>query len=617
MLRAILLLLSLSVFGNSFVRKNNFQQQVNYTINVTMNADSNKYFGTEKIEYYNNSNDTLYQIFIHAYNNAFQPNSMMDQRSRYLGKLSITGKPDWDTRVKDRIQYLTTNEQGYLHITQFKYKGQLQTIDKQETIVQIKLHKPIPPHSKAIFEVVFEAQVPVQIRRSGRNNPEGVNLSMSQWYPKVCAYDHLGWHPTPYVAREFYGEFGNFDVQITIDRKYYIASTGYLTKTTLLGNQKVWHIKAKNVHDFMWAADTAYVDIYKTIIDTIYKKTNRFDIHVVYKKSTPQQDSAWHQLLETVVKVYPYIAKHYGHYPYQQYSFIQGGDGGMEYPMATLIKGSSTGTAFHEWMHNWYQGVVATNESLYPWMDEGFATFAENNVSAYHQQYVLHQPIDSALPLHHAGSYKAYFFMHKKGQSEPLTTHADYYHSNLAYSISSYAKGAIFLEQLGYIIGSKKRDLLLLKYFETFKFTHPTVDDFIHLANYFSQIQLDWYKEGWINSTRYIDYAIDSVYNNAQKTTILLQSKGDLYMPIDLVITLKNGKKIMHYIPLYTMFGQKENEDPTMTRILQKPWQWTNPQYILNIDESLSNIAQIEIDPSQRMADVDRKNNLLILNTNE
>ncbi|MGL6022715.1 MAG: M1 family aminopeptidase, partial [Chitinophagaceae bacterium] len=441
-----------------------------------------------------------------------------------------------------------------------------------------------------------------------------INFSMSQWYPKICAYDNLGWHPTPYIAREFYGEFGNFDVEITINKKYYIASTGYLKKTTLIDDKKTWFIHAQNVHDFMWAADTTYVDIFKTITDTIGKKKRNFNIHVIYKPSFPKQDSSWIQLLEDVVKVYPYIAKHFGHYPYKKYSFIQGGDGGMEYPMATLIKGSSIGTAFHEFMHSWYQGVIATNESLYPWMDEGAATFSESRVSAFYKQYILKKPLDSALPLYHANSYKAYFFMQKMKQSEPLTTHADYYPSNFAYSISSYAKGAIFLEQLGYIIGAKKRDELLLKYFEKFKFKHPTSDDFIHLAQYFSQIQLDWYKEGWINSTRYIDYAIDSVYHHATGTTIVLQSKGDLYMPIDLVVTLKNGHKIMHYIPLYTMFGKKENEDTSIKRILHKPWKWTNIQYTLHIHEPIQNIAQIEIDPSERMADIDRKNNIIILN---
>ncbi|MGL6022650.1 MAG: M1 family peptidase, partial [Chitinophagaceae bacterium] len=223
MFRFILFILCSSILANPLLftpKKKYFQQKVNYQIKVFMNANSNQYSGTQKVEYTNNSNDTLYQLFIHAYNNAFQPNSMMDIRSRHLGKnISLSGKPDWDNRVKDRIQHLNAEQQGYLHITKFKYKGEILPIDEQETITQIVLHKPIPPHSKAIFAMEFEAQVPTQIRRSGRNNKEGINFSMSQWYPKICAYDNLGWHPTPYIAREFYGEFGNFDVEITINKK--------------------------------------------------------------------------------------------------------------------------------------------------------------------------------------------------------------------------------------------------------------------------------------------------------------------------------------------------------------------------------------------------------------
>ncbi len=154
-----------------------------------------------------------------------------------------------------------------------------------ETILEVKLDKPIPPKSKVIFDMEFQAQVPVQVRRSGRDNAEGVRYSMSQWYPKLCEYDDEGWHPTPYIAREFYGVWGDFDVNISIDKNYIIGATGYLQNANQVGygyeapgakvarpagNKLVWHFNAPNVHDFVWAADPDYIHLTKKVREDWY-----------------------------------------------------------------------------------------------------------------------------------------------------------------------------------------------------------------------------------------------------------------------------------------------------------------------------------------------------------
>src|SRR5437868_3559154 len=362
-----------------------WQQRVKYNMNVDVNVTTNRFTGKQKLEYTNNSPDALNRVFYHLYWNAFQPNSMMDVRSQELGKILIGNRPDWDSRVRDRISKLKDDEIGYQKIISLKMNGVPQPYKVHETILEVDLTKAIAPKSKVVFEMEFESQVPLQVRRSGRDNPTtGVRYSMSQWYPKMCEYDYEGWHPTPYVAREFYGVWGDYDVTISIDKTYKIGGTGVLTNANEIGwgydapgtelkptskEKRTWHFVGNNVHDFVWAADPDYVHLVRKM------PGDGPTLNVIYnlKPNDPKNDSAWNVVADAAVKALPFMENKFGKYPYPQYSFIQGGDGGMEYPMATLINGPSLGTVFHEWMHSWYQMMLGTNESLYPWMDEGFA----------------------------------------------------------------------------------------------------------------------------------------------------------------------------------------------------------------------------------------------------
>ncbi|HVI46595.1 MAG TPA: M1 family metallopeptidase [Chitinophaga sp.] len=596
-----------------------WQQRVKYTMDVAVDAPANKFTGKQHLEYYNNSPDTLKRVFYHLYWNAFQPNSMMDVRSRELGKIAVGRdakgniRPDWDNRVRDRISKLNADEIGYQKVVSLKRDGKPQDFKVVETILEVTLDKPILPHSKAVFDMDFEAQVPVQIRRSGRNSAEGVDFSMAQWYPKMCEYDYEGWHATPYIAREFYGVWGDYDVKITIDKKYVLGGTGYLqnanqigygyetpgTKVTRpAGNNLTWHFVAPNVHDFMWAADTDYKHITQQV--------DGFTAHFLYIENETTRET-WPKLAKMIPVAYEYIKKHYGPYPYKQYSFIQGGDGGMEYPMATLILGNGKmnglyGVAIHEWMHSWYQGMLATNESLYPWMDEGFTSFAQDNT--------IYNTVDSLKgKFPQADSYAGYFGLAASPFEEPATTHADHYNTNFGYGQTAYNKGAVFLEQLGYVIGAANRDSGLLRYYWEWRFKHPNANDFIRVMEKESGIELDWYKQYLINSTKHIDYGIDSIYAKGGKTVIRLRRIGYMPMPIDLMITDKKGGKVLHYIPLTIMYGEKPNEYPNVKRVVDAGWYWTNPVYEVEVDLPLSDIKEIEIDPSQRMADVDRSNN--------
>jgi Peptidase family M1 domain len=642
---------------------NRWQQRVKYSMDIDMDVAANRFSGKQKLQYSNNSPDTLYRVFYHLYWNAFQPNSMMDTRSRHLGTIKINGRPDWDGRVRDRILKLKENEIGYQKVKWVKISGIAQTLVQHETILEVKLAKPILPKTTVTLDMEFEAQVPLQVRRSGRDNPQtGVRYSMSQWYPKLCEYDYEGWHPTPYVAREFYGVWGDYEVKINIDQKYLVGGTGYLqnsasigmgyqtagTKTGApVGEKKTWHFIAPDVHDFMWAADPEYQHLTRTTADgvtihVLYNKEEavlrkQFDALPASQKSKYDNDfnkfaeywdGQWKEVADAAVVVLPFIEAMFGKYPYKQYSFIHGGDGGMEYPMGTLLAGPGLGTAFHEWMHTWYQMLLGTNESLYAWMDEGFTSYAETLVSAYYESVKNNKelrlenvPVDKrAAQINdllqairrqdpHQGAYQGYKALAKSGLEEPLTTHADHYEANFAYGIASYSKGEIFIEQLGYIVGAATRDDILREYYRQWVFKHPNLNDFMQIAEKESNMKLDWYREYFVNTTKTIDYALDSLWEEGGVTKIRLLNKGKIPMPIDVQVTLKDGTSEMHYVPMYLMFGSKPPEDPLIKRKEYLPWKWTHDTYIIETKTKPADISTLEIDPSQRMADINREDN--------
>ena len=200
---------------------------------------------------------------------------------------------DWDARVTDRIQKLTPAEIGYQRVSQILIAGKAQKLIEHETILEVQLTNPIAPKTSAKLSLVFEAQVPKQIRRSGRDNAEGVRFSMSQWYPKIVEYDYQGWSTNPYIAREFYGVWGNFDVSLQLAKNYTVAATGVLQNPNAVANAqglKTWNFKGNNIHDFVWAADYQFKHLSKEV-------RKGLTIHVYYKEKDAKSDSAWSNIL--------------------------------------------------------------------------------------------------------------------------------------------------------------------------------------------------------------------------------------------------------------------------------------------------------------------------------
>lgn len=593
-----------------------WQQHADYSIDVTMDVKNYRYNGKQDVVYTNNSPDTLHRVYFHLYNNAFQPGSEMDHRVRSISdpdRRMVTKTKVGDKTVNEsRIKNLKPNEIGYLNTSNFLQDGVAAKTTVKGTVMEVILAKPILPNAKSNFKFDFEGQVPVQIRRSGRNNSEGVELSMSQWYPKMAEYDFEGWHADPYIAREFYGVWGNFDVKITIDKNYTIGGTGYLQNPNNIGHgyqeegmamklgknvkNLTWHFKAPNVHDFTWAADKNY-------IHDVYDGPNGVKLHFLYKDNVEFPEN-WKKLQPLTAKLMEFFNANVGNYPYKQYSVIQGGDGGMEYAMCTLILGNGDmegllGVTAHEMAHSWFQFLLATNESKHYWMDEGFTTF----ISDLALNEIGEKRVDNPFE----GSYSSYISLANSGKELPQSTHADRHEHNRAYSISAYSKGSVFLTQLGYLIGNDKMMQSLQRYFDEYKFKHPTPNDFKRVAEKLSGAHLDWYLTDWTQTTNTIDYGIKNVQEISNGTKLTIERIGKTPMPLDILVEYEDGSLETYYVPLRMMHFVKENPFPQIARTVMPDWAWAMPEYELILPKK--SVKQIVIDPSGMMADVNRENN--------
>lgn len=577
---------------------NYWQQHVDYKIEVDVNVKTAQYEGKQRVVYTNNSPDRLVRVFFHLYFNAFQPGSEMDVHSRNIA--------DPDSRVMGRIEKLEKKDQGYLSVYSIKQDGVEINSHVAGTVLEVDLNKPIRPGESTVFDMAFLGQAPLIIRRAGKQNKEGVALSMAQWYPKLAEYDHEGWHASPYIGREFHGVWGDFDVKLTIDKNFVVGGTGYLQNPEAVEmssnkstSKNTWHFIAPNVHDFTWAADPDY-------IHDILEMEGGPKLHFYYKNTlSEKQLENWKKLQPVTAKLMLFFNENIGTYPYDQYSVIQGGDGGMEYGMCTLITAnrsfeSLVGVTAHELAHSWFQFVLATNESKHEWMDEGFT------------EYYCTQAEASIMGVDEEGVFKSAYNRYRKlalsGLEQPQTTHADRFKFNASYGVSAYTKGSIFLRQLKHIIGAIAFDKAMKNYFSLWSFKHPTPNDFIRCAENSSGAELDWYLTDWTMTTNTIDYAVDSVTEAGDTVKVNLKRIGLMPIPIEVKVLYEGGAEENFYIPLQMMRAEK----PLTKEItLLKDWAWARPIYDFTFIKK-GEIKSITLDPDHKIADVNLNNNSYI-----
>lgn len=596
---SIVIFLSL-LFINSIKSQNYWQQEVDYKINVDVNAKKNSFKGDQEILYTNNSLDTLNKVFFHLYFNAFRKGSDMAVR--------LNNGDDINTRFDIDISKLKSEEEGFLNVSNLKQDDINVETYLSDTILEVTLANPILPGDSSVFTMDFKGQIPITIRRAGRDSPMGVKFSMAQWYPKISEYDYEGWNTAPYTGREFHGVWGDFDVTIKIDKEYIVAGSGYLQESdpsnfklgVQSGQKRIWNFLAPKVHDFTWAADPDY-------IHDIFEGENGVKLNFYYKND-PEIIENWKALQPITGELLKFFNKNIGIYPYKQYSVVQGGDGGMEYSMLTLVNSGKdfvplVSVTSHELAHAWFQGILATNEMNHEWMDEGSASYFGDLA----ESFVLGSDFKNSI----RSSYGRYISLANSGQEMPQSTNANRYKYNRAYESTAYSKGFVFLSQLRYIIGLEAFNKTIKNYFDTYKFTHPLPNDLRRIAEQSSGILLNWYLTDWTKTTNKIDYAINQVEKVKNKSLVTLERIGLMPMPLEVLVTLKDGTKEFYYIPIPLMRGEKKQPEYAKNWIQLRDWSWASKKYSFKINHKLESIISIDTNPTGLMADTDYSNDII------
>ena len=600
-MRNIIALIFCLFIINTAQTQNYWQQNADYKISVDVNANNNTYKGNQEIKYTNNSRDTLNKIFFHLYFNAFKVGSDMAVR--------LKNGDDINTRFDVDISQLKPNEEGFLKVSNLRQDGLKVETYVSDTILEVILANPLEPGDSSIFTLDFNGQVPVTIRRAGRDSPMGVKFSMAQWYPKISEYDYEGWNTAPYTGREFHGVWGDFDVTIEIDEDYIVAASGYLQESDpsnpklgkKSGNKRIWNFLAPKVHDFTWAADPDY-------IHDVYEGPNGVKLNFYYKNDPGIIDN-WKAVQPVTAELMEFFNENIGVYPYKQYSVVQGGDGGMEYSMLTLVNYGDefvplVSVTSHELAHAWFQGVLATNEMNHEWMDEGAASFFGDLA----ESVVLGSNFNNSI----RSSYARYISLANSGQEMPQSTNANRYKYNRAYESTAYSKGFVFLSQLRYIIGLDAFNETIKNYYNTYKFTHPLPNDLRRIAEQSSGILLNWYLTDWTQTTNKINYAINQVEQSKNKSKITLERIGLMPMPLEVLVKYKDGTEEFYYIPISLMRGEKKQPSYAKSWTQVEDWSWAYKKYTFEVNNKLESIKSIDLNPTGLIADTDNSNDIII-----
>ncbi len=594
-------LLFVSILFSSFTFAQNgyWQQQANYTMQITLDDSKDILIGKQQIVYTNNSSDTLKKIYFHLYYNAYKSNS----------NAAVWSKETKDVFPNAAFHNLKSKDEGDQLVKSVVVQGEKATLKYHQTILEVVLVNPILPNSETKIDVDFEATIPACIQRGGKKSPIGIAYTLTQWYPKICRYSRRGWHLDQYIGREFSGTFGNFDVKITLPKDYTVAGTGVLQnilykeqgyelkeKTSTTEKQTTWHFVAQNVHDFAWAADKNYTHFQEEIDGIIF--------HYFYQHKKPYTET-WNVLRKNMKDAYAVAKENFGAYPYPQFSFIQAGEGYMEYPMCTMVESGKTAdfytTAFHEFMHSWYYGIFGSDENLYPWMDEGLTSYAESRLSSVVSQKTNY--VETAMEM--------YRYIRSQVGEEPMSTAANYYKSSATYYNAAYYKAQMFIEQLNYILGEKTVKNGLISYYNQWKFKHPTPDDFMKVMEQESGIKLAWYQNYWLNTTKAVDFAVGEVKKKGKQTEVTIERRGDVPMPVEILVDFKNGTSSYFYIPLDLMYKSKDKSEFSRTDVQELPvWIFAANTYTFLLEADFASIGKVTIDPLVQTADLNRLNNV-------
>ena len=603
-----------------------WQQDVHYTIDATLSDKTDIITGTEVLDYSNNSPDTLTFVYFHLYENAFQPGSYTDDLHRNNNFDVKYGK--YESQKKDE------------EVTSITVDGQNVKTELDNTIMKVWLPKPLLPNSSISFKISFNSYFDAggTIRRRmkmystfGYKHYDGVH-----WYPRIDVYDRkFGWETDQHLTREFYGDFGTYDVSITLPNNYILDGTGIMTNEKEMlpadlrqkldisnfakkpweekpseiiapdGTTKTWKFHADNVHDFAFSADPTY-----RIGEASWNGIRCIAM------AQEQHASGWQTAAAFTAKVISFYSTNIGMYAYPKMIVCDAQDG-MEYPMITLDGGREPdyhSVLAHEIGHNWFFGMVGSNETYRALLDEGFTQFIDSwcltridGENVVHGQYVSHYvaKYKDEETYKNTEVYNRFMGPTALGDETVIDTHSDHFNGALrhggGYSMV-YMKTATMLYNLQYVLGDSLFQAAFSHYFNQWKFCHPYVEDFRNSIIQFTHVDLNWFFDEWLDTTHTIDYSVSEVEKDKDSTdtyTIEFERNGKMSMPIDFTVLARDGKKYSYYIP-NTWFEKK-----TSATILPRwiGWDKIRPEYEAKVVIP-SGIANVYIDTTHRLADV-------------
>lgn len=562
-----LVLIALFLAGTTLRGAEYFQQEVNYTIRVALDDNKHLLRGHISFEYINHSPDTLRHIYIHLW-----PNAYKDNNTALARQLLENGET--------ALYYASEEDKGFIDSLLFSENGRPSTWEYDQDhndICRLVLSSPLAPGARTIISSPFRVKLPSgDISRLGHDEQ---SYQITQWYPKPAVYDRYGWHPMPYLNQgEFYSEFGSYDVSITLPKNYVVGATGDLvdgdSELEWLGRKaaqteliktfeyqegvfppsdpetKTLHYKQKNVHDFAWFADKRY-HVLKGQVELPHSKRTV----TTWAMFTGRKGHQWKNSTIYLQDAIYYYSLWNGDYPYNQATAVDGSltaGGGMEYPNVTVISDMPTAFALemvimHEVGHNWFYGILGTNEREHPWMDEGINSFNENRYieTKYPNRSLLGiEKADRLLNIGHLAHKAQYEMMYlaaaRKRQDQPIELPASQY-TEMNYGSIVYSKTAIVFDYLMAYLGPATMDKCMQAYFEKWKFKHPYPDDLRRVMEEVSGKQLGWFFDGLINTTQRLDYKIMGIKKEANNIKVLIKNSGEIAAPVQLG-GMKNGK---------------------------------------------------------------------------
>jgi hypothetical protein len=579
-----------------------WQQKVDYRIRATLDPARNQLRARETIHYTNNSPDALPYLWLFLEQNLCAPNSVTNQLNQ--PPLSFLGTS---------FDFSCQGFAGGDRLDSLRIGGNPAKHTIYGTTMRVDLAAPLLSGASLDIDVVWQFDVPAQ--GGGRMGHDGPLYEMAQWYPRLCVYDDIrGWNHEPYIgAGEFYLEYGDFNVSITVPSTYVVAATGELrnpeqvltptqrsrlararhsdtpvaiitkdeagnvakTRPAAAASSLTWSYSAHSVRDVAFAAgpnfrwDASGYD--GILIESLYRPTA----------------DKWEEVNRMGREAIKYYSEQWFRYPYSHATTIEGPIEGMEYPMLTFTPNSPTRedqqwVIAHEFGHEWFPMVVGSNERLYPWMDEGFNTFIDLANAA---NYFKGTPYGDSIEVHPLHLYADHAV---PGNEQPLiekpTEVRDLFWGG-------YQKPALMMQMLRYeVLGKPRFDAAFRDYIKTWAFKHPAPADFFRMMRDQSGMDLDWFWRGWIFTTARLDQSVDSAAAGADGVTnIYLMNRGTMVMPAELAITFEDGT----------------------TSVVQLPVEMWNlgQRFTYRVPER-KRVRRVEVDPRHALPDIDRKNNV-------